>query len=388
VGSVVANLGLLGYDPHKYFPDGRSYFELLARYDGPIGERDLILRCNTISVDAQDKIADFTAGQIPDRLARTAIREICPFLPSHFELYHGKNYRNALLIRNSTLRPHHIVAFEPHSRIGCNVFDLRIIQGNSQLTAEQHREIQLLNSVMFSTLSRFSQINGGLRSKADMLWFWAPSRPIELPEFATHRGFRRPWLISGSDFLHGIGKAARIGYEINDRFTGESDTDFEGKGAEAVARLRDGADFLFVHVNATDEESHQKDYHGKTRIIEQIDRQIVGPVLEHVRSAEEEFSIVLGGDHYTSSLSGNHLDREAPMVVYNSRYAGSILNCFSERQITERAEITLSSSDLVESIRSGQMRAGFGGRHYDGKRGPVVVKPSFQDDHSKMRRSA
>ena len=69
VCSIVANLGLLSYDPYKYYPDGRSYFELRARHDGAIGENDLILRCNTISVNDEDDITDFMAGQIPDELA-------------------------------------------------------------------------------------------------------------------------------------------------------------------------------------------------------------------------------------------------------------------------------------------------------------------------------
>lgn len=353
VGSIVANLGLLGYDPYTYFPDGRSYFELRARYKGEIGENDLILRCNTISVDANDDIADFTAGQIPDRLATEVVDRVGSQLPPNFELFHGKNYRNVLIVRDSTLKPRDIVAFEPHSRIGSNIFDLRIIKGNRTLSSEQMKEIQYLNSVMYGTLNQLAEINKTSNSKADMLWFWAPSYPANMFAFGDHFGFSKPWIIAGSDFLHGIGEEASIGFEVNDAYTGESDTDFAGKGREALAKLADGVDFLYVHINATDEESHQKDYNKKSTIIETIDDTIVQPIVDFIDSAADDYALIIGGDHYTSSLSGNHLEDLSPFIARVPGLPCSGLSRFSERDIVSRATVTMNSTELIKSVRDG-----------------------------------
>jgi 2,3-bisphosphoglycerate-independent phosphoglycerate mutase len=350
VGSIVANLGLLGYDPYQYFPDGRSYFELRARYKGEIGEHDLILRCNTISVDPSDDIADFTAGQIPDALAAEIVDRISKALPSNYELYHGKNYRNVLIIRDSTLKPRDIVAFEPHSRIGSNIFDLRIIQGNRTLSPAQKKEIQFINSVMYGTISQLAEINKTSHSRADMLWFWAPSYPANMFVFGERFGFSKPWIIAGSDFLHGIGEEAGIGFAVNDRYTGESDTDFAGKGQEAVRKLREGTDFLYVHINATDEESHQKDYGKKTRIIEMVDREILQPIINYVDNAGEDIAIAVGGDHYTSSLSGNHLEDESPFVFRLPGKPCNSLSRFSERDIIAKSKATLLSTEMIGAL--------------------------------------
>ncbi|MBN1851629.1 MAG: hypothetical protein JW829_02865 [Pirellulales bacterium] len=365
VGSIVANLGLLGYDPYKYFPAGRSYFELRARYDGPIGENDLILRCNTISLNGNDEIADFTAGQIPDEVAKQVILEMSKRLPPKYELVHGKNYRNVLVVRDSSLKPRDMISFEPHSRIGSNIWDLRIIQANRKLSLRQNCELRYLNSVLYGSIQSLAEINSRINSKANMLWFWEPSYPAKMFNYREHTGFSKPWIIAGSDFLHGIGIEAGIAFEINDRYTGESDTDFSGKGREAVRKLREGVDFLYLHVNATDEESHQRKFISKARMIEEIDRSITGPLYNYVRSSDEEIVMVIGGDHYTSSASGNHLESDVPLIVYHAQKPGYLLSRYSEREILNHAGPVIESTCLINMLLSGELleKGPCGGRH-------------------------
>lgn len=350
IGSIVANLGLLGYDPYKFFPGGRSYFELRAGYDGTIEENDLILRCNTISINEDDSIADFTAGQISNQLAIRVTNEISLRLPSRINLFHGKNYRNTLILKNTCLNPKNIITFEPHSRIGKNVFDLRIIQSNCNLTIDQKLEIQYLNSVMYSTIVHFREINRTMCSKVDMLWFWEPSYPISLGNFSHKFIFKSPWLITGSDFLYGIAKEANIAFQRNELYTGEIDTSYEQKGIEAVAKLKEGVDFLFVHINATDEESHQKRFHGKVKVIEKVDHYIIKPVFECLKNLSEDFILTIGGDHYTSSKSGNHLDLNAPFIVFNSKREKNVISKFSEREIISKNPLSFEAKDLIPKI--------------------------------------
>lgn len=353
VGSIVANLGLLGYDPYKYFPAGRSYFELRARYNGLIGENDLILRCNTITINGEDEIADFTAGQIPDDVAKYVIAEVAKTLPPGHELYHGKNYRNTLVVRNSSLKPHDILSFEPHSRIGSNIWDLRIIHANRKLSLEQKRELRFLNSVLYASIQHLTEINRTANSKADMLWFWEPSHPADLFNFGKHFGFSKPWAIAGSDFLHGIGREAGIPFELNALYTGEHNTDFGGKGKEAVRKLNEGVDFLYLHINATDEEAHQRNFASKARMIAEIDRQIICPIYDYVQAMNEEIVLVIGGDHYTSSESGNHLENNVPLTAYCPQKHCRLLSRYSEREIVEKSGSVIESTHLIPTLLDG-----------------------------------
>lgn len=350
IGSIVANLGLLGYDPYRFFPCGRSYFELMARYTRDIGKNDLILRCNTISVNEEDIITDFTAGQISEGMAADVIHKISKYLPPRFELFHGKNYRNTLVVRESVLHPNNFIAFEPHSRIGSNVNDLRVIHGNCQLTKEQKREIQYLNSVMWASLGYFVEINKKVHSNANMLWFWEASYPVSLFNFSQKYHFNSPWLITGSDFLYGIANMANIPYKMNEKYTGEINTDYHMKGAEAVAKLKGGADFIYLHVNATDEESHQKRYAGKVQTIQEIDKHIIGPIFDCLQQLNQEYILIIGGDHYTSSLTGNHLGDCAPFIMFDSKQKHKGLSCFSEREIVASNPLVIEAKNLLPML--------------------------------------
>src|SRR5690606_1232333 len=121
------------------------------------------------------------------------------------------------------------------------------------------------------------------------------------------------------------------------------DTDFSGKGAEAVRLLQDGADFLFVHVNATDEEAHQRKYDSKKRMIELIDHHIVSPIKQYMDSQNDRFVMLIGGDHYTSSKSGNHLDLDTPFIFYDSANSKNGISRFSEKEISQKSAVNLNS---------------------------------------------
>ena len=348
IGSIVANLGLLGYNPYTYFPHGRSYFELKAIYDGNILENDLIFRCNIISVDQRDNILDFTANQINDKLANKIIKALNKKLPENYELFHGKNYRNSLLIKNSHLKPSDILTFEPHSRKGENIFDLRVKHTTTNLNQKQRDEIRMINSVMFSSIMMIKEIVND--PKIDMLWFWAPSQAIKLDDFNKRNKIESSYLIAGSDFLHGISKCANIDFKRIGSFTGEAETDYRGKGELALKKLKENKDFLYIHINATDELSHQRDFIGKVNSINEIDSNIIKPIKEFVDNSKENYLVAIGGDHYTSTRNGNHLNHNSPFIIYNNKNHKNIINSFSEKDIIKKSITKIFSYDLFNKL--------------------------------------
>jgi len=352
IGSIVANMGLLGYNPYEYFPFGRSFFELSAKRDPEsLSDSDLILRCNTISLD-KGIISDFTAGQVDDDLARKFINLINKKLPRGYHIEHGKNYRNSLVIKDSILKPDDLICFEPHTRIGEKFKKLLIMHSAKSINSEKTRAIKQLNKIMLESIKTADNFNKDFGSKINMIWLWEPSSKASLYDFGQYYQFKLPFLITGSDFLNGIAKCAGIPFEINEKYTGESNTDYKGKGQSALKKLREGADFLYVHINATDEEAHQRKFDNKKKAIELTDKYIVKPIFDFIRESNDEYVMIIGGDHYTSSSSGNHLDLPSPMIIYRnkSEKEGRLCDGYSEKSIIANSETMIYSYNLIRFV--------------------------------------
>jgi len=116
VESAVANMGILGYDPYRFYPTGRASFEALAR-GIPLETGDIALRCNLISLDSQGAILDFTSRQIPDGEALSLISHLSTG-STGIEIYSGQSYRNLLILRDAGILAADLVTHPPHLNIG------------------------------------------------------------------------------------------------------------------------------------------------------------------------------------------------------------------------------------------------------------------------------
>jgi 2,3-bisphosphoglycerate-independent phosphoglycerate mutase len=351
LGSITALLGILGYIPYDYYPHGRASFEVEAQ-NILLNENDLVFRCNTVQLDKKkNKIVDFQAGMIDTSRASKIIDYCKKLLPNGFELIAGKSYRHSLIVRKSLLEARDIMCFEPHTHIGQPISSLFINNANVQLTKEKREIINRLNKFMNNTIQLLGSYNIKENTKADMLWLWSPSYKPKLPQFKSIYGFNSAKIITGSDFLTGISKIAGIDTENREDFTGDSDTNLEGKKELLFKYINSGDDFVLLHINATDEESHRKNYIAKKNIIEKIDKIIINPLYNKINKSKNRYVLAVGGDHYTSCVTGNHKDNPVPMLIYdNKKIMRSKMEKFSEEELISNSKIQINSYELINKL--------------------------------------
>ena len=324
IESMVCIMGLLGYEPEKYYPTGRASFEALAK-GIPLNAHDLVFRCNTVSIDKNKQtLADFTAGLISDSDARKLIGQISlPF--DHWELYPGQSYRNILILRRASVRARHVKCFEPHMHIGGKIDDLLV----QAIDADARSVVEEINRFLLDTQRQIDAMQLDKSCAANMLWVWSPSEKPIWPSFKERTDLNAA-VVGGLDFLHGIAMAAKMHFDVIPGATGYIDTDYSAKAAYAIKYLT-GFEFVLVHVNAADEEAHQHNHAGKIKAIEQIDRLVVGPLLHELNEKyASDFRIVICGDHTTRCRDGKHTNDLVPYAIYGTGIEASGVRQFSE----------------------------------------------------------
>ncbi|HEX8136908.1 MAG TPA: hypothetical protein VF544_04900 [Pyrinomonadaceae bacterium] len=315
--SLVAQLGMLGWNPHRYYPSGRASCELLA-LGIRLGDDDLAFRANLVRMEGP-KLASYNADYITSEESRPLIQKINDALRAdfpEFELYHNSDFRNCLVVRGLGVRPEDLNCPEPHESHGVT-FDLEhLISGKgAQGEAKARRINQYLN--------RAARLLGP--GPANMIFPWSPSKALRLPGFKENTGFEGKAAIIGCmDFLHGIARAG--GLEFFKLGNGRPDTDYRAKGAKLIELLCEGYEFLVCHINAPDEASHMGDLGMKIKSLELVDHFVLRPVVEYFRQHSEELGgVMVVPDHYSNHLAAapsrkriaSHSTHPVPFALWN-----------------------------------------------------------------------
>jgi len=338
VGSVVAHLGILGYNPAEYYPYGRASFEALAQ-DIKIEKGDIAFRCNLISLSSDKRISDFTSSMISDKQASKIIESYKNLIRDKYkgklELYYGQSYRNILISKGLEISPEEIVCCEPHNEINNPIKNI-LVKG---ITPQGVKAAKFLNDFMRDSIDVLKKINIKFNSSADMLWVWSASLAPELPSFFEKNNMRGA-IVCGSDFLKGIAAASSMDFDHISTATGYIDTDYGKKLENAIHKIKKN-DFVLIHINAPDEESHQGNINNKIKSIELIDKKIVGPILRHMKNfySNINYTIVFLPDHYTYSDLKIHGNSPVPFVVYNPKKEKDEVVFFSEKEIADKNKI-------------------------------------------------
>jgi len=317
-GSPVANLAILGYDPHRYHPHGRSSFEALAA-GTRLRPGDLAFRCNLIE-EKDGVIADFTAGQIDTDAASELVWSYDTGDPK-LELYVGQQYRHCLIVRDAHVPPEELVLAAPH----CHQHEATeplLPRGTTPRAAMLAHTLRRFMADSRRHLARFP-------TRASMFWLWsAAGRPL-MPSFEDTFG-KRAALVCGLDFLKGIAIAAGIETKNIAGATGYIDTNLRAKLRFCVNYLRN-YDVLYVHVNALDEAAHMRDPVLKTRMLERVDSELLCPLVGYLERAHvDAWRIMVLPDHYTLSLDGTHHPRPVPVLVAGTGIAADPHARFTE----------------------------------------------------------
>jgi 2,3-bisphosphoglycerate-independent phosphoglycerate mutase len=324
-GSDVAILSVLGFNP-KQFYTGRGAFEAAARGIQLEGN-DVAFRCNLIT-EKDGVLEDYSAGHITSKDSTqliAAVKAACE-KPGEIEFYSGLDYRHFLIMRNSPLSLK-IECTPPHDAIGAEVAAVmpKAKVAEAETIADLLKEAirkskEILESHPVNVVRRENGENPG-----NMIWPWGGGEKPRMPSFKERYGLKAA-VISAVDLVKGIG--VYTGMEVVEvaGATGREDTNYEGKADAALKALEDN-DLVFVHVEAPDEAGHVKDYKLKVETIEDLDKRLIGRILEGL---EEPYAIAVLPDHPTPIEIGTHTREPVPFAVQSPQIEADGVQKFDE----------------------------------------------------------
>lgn len=323
-GSAVANLSILGYDPRIYFR-GRGVLEAVSM-GIELSPEDVAFRCNTICVE-DDRIKNHSGGHITSQEAEQLIKTIDDILGNEWiKFFPGVSYRHILVLRGNEFSAN-VLCTPPHDVIGAPVAGVlpNTKEKEAKKTAELLKKIILdsRNVLEEHPVNLARQRQG--KDKANMLWPWSPGRKPRMRNFLER--FRiKGAVISAVDLIRGLGVYAGFDVIKVKGATGLYNTNYEGKAEACLKALRD-YDLVWVHVEASDEASHQGDIDLKIKTIEYFDKRLVGKVLANIN---EEVCIALLSDHLTPIRLRTHIAEVVPFLIYDPEKEGDEVTRFDE----------------------------------------------------------
>ena len=312
--SDTANLAVMSYDP-KIYSKGRSPLEAMS-----LGLRmspdDTAYRCNVVTlgnpgdteVPYEEKImVDHGADEITTAEADILIKDIQKhFGNSDRNFFTGVSYRHCLIWKNA---PEFTDFMRPHDILGQKI--------GSYLPAEPFLSLQKESyEILKNHPVNLDRIKRGLRP-ANSVWFWSPGKKPALPSFEEKWGLKAS-VISAVDLIKGIAICAGMRSVNVKNATGNINTDFKAKGAAAIEEFRNGQYLVYIHVEAPDECGHRAETENKILSMEKIDKDILGNVLDYLRSCGDDFRIMILPDHPTPIAKRTHTTDPVPFMIYDS----------------------------------------------------------------------
>ena len=344
-GSDVANMSIFGYNPADYYT-GRGPLEA-----GSVGidttPKDVIFRCNTI-FEKNGNMQDFNAGHITTEEADILMNGLNEYFNEKYpgfkgKFYTGISYRHLFVYSCDSIEDAETLAnlktIPPHDISGENL--VNNLFGVCPLAEE-------IQNIMFESKEflKDHEINQKREIPANMVWLWGQGVTPKLPNFKETYGLDAA-VITGVDLLKGIGTFA--GMEIIDvpGATGFFDTDYKAKGEYGIDALKRN-DVLFIHIEAPDEAGHAQLLDEKVKAIEQIDKHIVGPILESLEGIE--FKAAILPDHPTPIDIGTHTRDDVPIIMYSSTRDGDECESFDEQGVLKGSVEKKEGYKLMERL--------------------------------------
>lgn len=311
-GSDVANMSVLGFDPHRFYT-GRSPLEA-ASIGIDMKDSDVSLRTNLVTLSdkgepfADKVIEDYCADDISTEEARQLIEAVqAAFGGGEYDFYTGVSYRHCLIWHGGTTELGNMTP--PHDITG------KVI-GPHLSTAETARPLLEMIEKSFDLLKDHpvnkARVAAG-RRPANCIWLWGEGKRPALRPFEALYGIKGG-MVSAVDLLKGIANCAGMEVAEVPGATGYIDTDFEGK-AKAALDLLTRNDLVYVHFEAPDECGHRNEPENKVKAIEMIDSRVL-PILEEGLEQYEDYKILLLPDHPTPIVTRTHASDPVPYLLY------------------------------------------------------------------------
>ena len=332
-GSEVANTAILGYDLNRVY-EGRGPLEA-ASIGYEMADDDLALRCNIITLE-DGVIVTHNGGNLETEDARVLISYLNEQLAApinerygfeRVKFITGIQYRHLLVIKGGNK---HIVCAPPHDHPNQEWYPLLVKAesrnavhhpGSIRLSPEETAD--LLNELILKSQELLAKhpfnIERAKRGErqANSIWPWSGGyRPSMETLMRRYPQVKSGSVISAVDLIRGIGHYAGLKIIRVKGATGLADTNYEGK-AEAAIRALERDDFVFVHVEASDEAGHDGDLELKMKTIEYLDQRLIAPIYNEVCKWKEPVCIAVLPDHLTPVEMRIHVGQAVPFLIWH-----------------------------------------------------------------------
>lgn len=352
-GSEVANSSILGYDQHKVY-EGRGPLEA-ASIGVTLEEGDLALRCNLICVEG-DILKNHSCGRLETEEGDTLIRYLEKELGNdRIHFYTGVQYRHLLVIKGGDKR---IDCTPPHD-VPLQTWADKLPKAQCPEAEETARLLGELIRKSQELLPQHPLNRERARKGMDMassIWPWGGGyRPQMKPLTEIYPQIRRGSVITAVDLIRGIGTYAGLRVIHVPGATGLWDTDYEAKARAAIEALHTD-DFVYVHVEASDEAGHDGDRDLKLRTIEHLDRRLIAPILEATQTPDFErqygdrVAVALLPDHPTPVAHRTHTADPIPFAVYAPGMEPDCVETFDEDAAKEGAYGLLEGRQFIDAF--------------------------------------
>lgn len=345
-GSEVANLAILGYDLDAVF-EGRGSLEA-ASMGIKIDDNEVAMRCNLICVE-NGKIKNHSAGHISTEEAAELINYMQEQLGGgDINLFPGVSYRHLLKIKGGDKR---VICTPPHDVPGTPCADVMVKAQveEAQATADKINALILKSQELLPLHPvNVKRVSEG-KDPANSLWPWSPGYRPAMKTFQEQYGIKSGAVISAVDLIKGIGVYAGLTSIDVEGATGLYNTNYEGKAEAAIEALRN-SDFLFLHVEASDEAGHEGDYELKKRTIEYLDSRIIAPILEAMPTLDDDLTIALLPDHPTPCRLRTHTRDAVPFAIYTPGVEADDVTEYNEFSVKQGSYTTLTGEQFIKEI--------------------------------------
>lgn len=345
-GSEIANLAVLGYDLDRVF-EGRGSLEA-ASMGIEIEPGEMAMRCNIICIE-NGLIKNHSAGHITTAEAA----ELIDFLQKQLggtdaNFYRGVSYRHLLKLKGGDKR---IDCTPPHDVPGTPFRDVMVrpLVPEAAATATRLNELILRSQqILPSHPINLRRVSEG-KDPANSIWPWSPGYKPRMETLAQRYGIKSGVVISAVDLIRGIGVYAGLRPIEVEGATGLYDTNYEGKVQAAINALH-SHDFVYLHIEASDEAGHEGDVNLKVRTIENLDHRVLQPLIEAVAQMEEPVAIGLLPDHPTPCRVRTHTAAPVPFVIYNPTANPDGVTRYDEFSTAEGAFGSLAGEQFMEAF--------------------------------------
>ena len=342
-GSDTANLSVLGYDPKLYY-SGRSPLEALS-IGVPMKDTDIALRCNIVTISENDVpfeeqiIIDHSSGEISTEDCAVLLNAVKEELQNEtYQFYVGTSYRHCLIWNRGQV----LELSQPHDVLGQVIG--QYLPSDENLLYMMKRSYEILKDHPLNIERKKKGLN-----PANCCWFWGAGTKPMLSSFEEKNGVKG-MMVSAVDLLKGIAVGADMGVAHVEGANGGLNTNYEGKTKAAYDALKNGYDFVYIHVEAPDEMGHQGSVEKKVKSIEYLDQRVIGPLTKALDEDKTDYRLLVMPDHPTPIRVRTHTADSVPYLLYDSTQLQSHTWNYNEKDAKESGNFVAEGHTIIDKL--------------------------------------